>query len=209
MDMVVVDLNSSNFINAKWLGQVQNGEVPLQEIQRHDFYNDPGLNEIVYRMQVALLKYERQVEPGKEVLGLYQLTHRKFIMYSQHNANTINLRDQGASRAMRNQPVGSIIAIHNHPNNQYFSVGDVHFWAGNESIRDFMVITDNCKYQAMLKKMYTDSSEQATDASNQISSLKKANGIKPWDDADRIIDLLSDIGWRQSEYKIKTFINYL
>lgn len=207
--MIVVDLNSSKFINAKWLGQVQTGEVPLQKIQRHDFYNDPDLNEIVYRMQVALLKHERQVEPGKEVLGLYQLIHRKFIMYSQHNANTINLRDQGASRAMRNQPVGSIIAIHNHPNSQYFSVGDVHFWAGNESIRDFMVITDNCKYQAMLKKLYTDSHEQATNASNQIKYLKKANSIKPWDDADRILDLLSDIGWRQSEYKIKTFINYL
>lgn len=35
------------------------------------FYNDPDLNETVYRMQVALLKYERQVELGKEVLGLY------------------------------------------------------------------------------------------------------------------------------------------
>lgn len=196
--MVVVDLNSSKFINAKWLGQVQAGEVPLQKIQRHDFYNDPDLNETVYRMQVALLKYERQVEPGKEVLGLYQLIHRKFIMYSQHNANTISIDEQGASRA-----------IQNHPNNQYFSVGDVHFWAGNESIRDFMVITDNCKYQAMLKKLYTDSEEQATDASNQIASLKKANGIKSWDDADKIMDLLSDIGWRQSEYKIKTFINYL
>ena len=206
--MVLVNLNSSSFINAKWLGQAQAGEVPLQKIQRHDFYSNQSLNELVYRMQVALLRYERQNEPGKEVLGLYQLITKKFVMYSQHNANTISIKGQGASRAIKDQPASSIIAIHNHPNNQYFSVGDVHFWAGNESIRDFMVITNNCKYQAMFKKLYIDSNEQADLASNTISSIMQTKSINPWDDADKMLDELSDRGWRQSEYKIKAFINY-
>lgn len=180
----------------------------MQKIKENSFYSDDGLNKDIVRLALKVLTGQATRVNNAEVLGLYQKINHTIRLFTQGQYESIHTAKQGALQYMEQQPADQLIAMHNHPNDQYFSVGDVGFWIKYPQITEQFIVTNSCKYQQMLKKRYVNSESNIKTLMSRYDGILANGRIGQHSDADLMLDRLFNINAVTLDYRVVTIQNY-
>ena len=180
----------------------------MSKIKENSFYSDDVIDRGILDLTLEVLHEQATKVNNAEVLGLYQITNRSIKTFTQGQYNIINTAEQGAIQYIMQQPYDQLIAMHNHPNDQYFSVGDVGFWVGYPQIMGQMIVTNNCKYQALMKKRYLNNKRNAMQLIAEYYDELNKTGLSVHQDADLMLCRLFDINHTNLDYRMIVKQNY-
>lgn len=184
-------------------------EHNMQLITEHSFYaKNHVLNSDIKELTLAVLREQASTNGCGEVVGIYQTIDRSIKFFQSGKINSIDVVKSGAADYILRNPSNQLISLHNHPNNQYFSVGDVGVWVKYSQFIDSYIVTNDCKYQACLKKIYINNSINAWSLYRRYQMITYENNISMHQDADRILDSLIRKSNTNLDYRAIVFQNY-
>lgn len=180
----------------------------MSKIKENSFYSNEIIDRGIFNLTLEILHEQATKVNNAEVLGLYQTVTRSIKTFTQGQYNVIDTTEQGAAQYILQQPVNQLIAMHNHPNDQYFSVGDVGFCVGYPQIMGQMIVTNNCKYQALMKKRYLNNKRNAAQLLYEYHDILNKTGLSAHQDADLMLCRLFDINHTCLDYRMIVKQNY-
>lgn len=180
----------------------------MSKIKENSFYSNEIIDRGIFNLTLEILHEQATKVNNAEVLGLYQTVTRSIKTFTQGQYNVIDTTEQGAAQYILQQPVNQLIAMHNHPNDQYFSVGDVGFCVGYPQIMGQMIVTNNCKYQALIKKRYLNNKRNAAQLLYGYYDILNKTGLSAHQDADLMLCRLFDINHTCLDYRMIVKQNY-
>lgn len=180
----------------------------MSKIKENSFYSNEIIDRGIFNLTLEILHEQATKVNGAEVLGLYQIINRSIKTFTQGQYNIIHTTEQGALQYILQQPANQLIAMHNHPNDQYFSVGDVGFWVGYPQIMGQMIVTNNCKYQALMKKRYLNNQNNSVQLFNRYRAILNKTELSVHQDADLMLCKLFDINYTSLDYRMIVKQNY-
>lgn len=184
-------------------------EHNMQLITEHSFYaKNHVLNNDIRELTLAVLREQASNNRCREVVGIYQTIDRSIKFFQSNKINSIDVVKSGAADYILEHPANQLISLHNHPNNQYFSVGDVGVWVKYSQFIDSYIVTNDCRYQACLKKLYINNSINAWSLYRRYQMITYENNISMHQDADRILDNLIIESNTNLDYRAIVFQNY-
>lgn len=93
-----------------------------------------------------LLKFSKEQNDSNEVAGLLDLTTGERLPFVKGNNVEVNIEaDADSYHWMRTMPERSIMLMHNHPGQSYFSMNDISVFMRYSSIRTMSIVTNQGK----------------------------------------------------------------
>lgn len=126
----------------------------VRKIQKHRYFSDDNkFNTQLYNKTIILLS-EAYKNNSAETLLLMDNNTFNYRCTSQGNSDTVMFDDKMLEALLDINNVSTFTAIHNHPNDGGFSLGDLKQLLIYKKINTLVLITNSCKHSAFLYKTY-------------------------------------------------------
>ena len=129
-----------------------------------------------------LLRFAKEQNDSNEVVGLLDITTGDRLPFVKGNRESVNVEaDADAYHWLRTKPARSIMLLHNHPGQSYFSMNDLGFFAHYPQIGAMSIVTNQGKVWWIRK---TDKYEFEQIKKIMVATKKECGG-----DKDQLVEL--------------------
>lgn len=123
-----------------------------------------------------MLRFAKEQNDSNEVAGLLDLNTGERLPFVKGDSVSVNLEaDADSYHWLRTKPDKSLLLLHNHPGQSYYSMQDVAEFLRNDSIHSISIVTNQGKVWTLSKGDTYD----RTKAFKMLSEL--ANNSNDWD----------------------------
>lgn len=128
-----------------------------------------------------MLRFAKEQNDSNEVAGLLDLNTGERLPFVKGDSVSVNLEaDADSYHWMRTKPDKSLLLLHNHPGQRFFSMNDIQVFLVNESVGSISIVTNN-------GKVWTLSKNSRYDRAKVIDHLRECR-LKHGKDYDRAVD---------------------
>jgi hypothetical protein len=176
----------------------------ILRIRKHIFFNNSVLyndkiNSIL-RNKIMILMLNAKLNKSTEALMLINNSNMKHLLTTNLDYNNVDFSYE-MNRYMDDNTTNTYTAIHNHPNNSYFSIKDLKTFINYSSLAYVVVCTNSCQYIGMLGKTILINDNIKSRITSYIDKYIELNNLDEHSSAEKLIELLSEKGIVYAIYK--------